>query len=801
LQQKLLGIIFAPLIAAMAVPAMAQSDLPDILEMQTTDAEPLRLSRYNHDEIDIKIDGHLNDSVWLKTIPFGDLRVIEPDTLAEPPYDTNIRIAYTERGMFVAFDMEQPEETIVERIAPRDGFGISRDHVGFTIDTSGDGRYGYWFNLSLGDTQMDGTILPERQYRRDWDGAWYGATQRTDRGWSAEFYIPWSQVAMPKQDGLRRFGLYVTRQVAHLNERWAYPGLPNSLPRFMSILPKIEFENVDPRQQWSLFPYASATYDRVVDDTRYKAGADIFWRPSSNFQMTATINPDFGSVESDDVVVNFTANETFFPEKRLFFQEGSEIFNISGRQSDFGMQPVRIVNTRRIGGQPREPLLPPGVELSDREELRVAGVDAALKATGQLGSVRYGVLAAVEDTTEFVADDDMTYLQDGRDFGVVRMLYEDSQGAAYRGLGWVSTLVAHPESDAVVHGADLHYLTTSGTWNFNGQIFRSSSDDEGSGNGVLGDATYSPRQGIKHTFRLSSLDDKVDVNDFGFQQRNDADDLQYSFEWIKSGMSRIRNFRMSPFFRYEVNGDGHKTNNGYGLSGNATLNNLANVGTFMGYFPGRYDDRNSFDNGTFRIDKRIFFDLNYRTDPSRPVSLFGKVGHRGESLGGHSIETELGLAWRPLYNLNLELKVKHNDRDGWLLHQEDQNFTTFVADQWQPELRLEFFPSSSQQLRMTLQWVGIQAVEDEFFVLPQDSTVLVPVPKPPGPSDDFSVSQLNFQIRYRWQIAPLSDLFIVYTKGDFSRDNLNSFDEMFRDSWNNPIGDQIIIKLRYRIGS
>jgi len=796
-----LGIIFAPLIAAMIVPAMAQSDLPDTLEMQTTGAKPLRLSRYDQDDIGIKVDGHINEPVWVRTAAFGDLRVIEPDTIAQPPYDTDIKIVYTERGLYVAIDLEQPQETIVERFAPRDGFGISRDHVGFTIDTSGDGRYGYWFNLSLGDTQMDGTILPERQYSRDWDGAWYGATQRTERGWSAEFFVPWSQIAMPKQEGLRRFGFYLSRQVAHLNERWAYPGLPNSLPRFMSILPKIELENVDPRQQWSLFPYASTTYDRVIDDSRYKAGADVFWRPSSNFQMTATVNPDFGSVESDDVIVNFTANENFFPEKRLFFQEGREIFDISGSNSDFGMQPLTVVNTRRIGGRPREPQLPPGVELPERQELKPADIIAALKATGQIGSVRYGILTAVEDETAFTADDGLAYFQDGRDFGVVRFLYEDSKGAAYRGLGWVSTLVAHPESDAVVHGTDFHYLTTNGDWNFNGQLLHSSSDDNGSGNGFLGDATYSPRQGISHRLGVSSLDDKIDVNDLGFQQRNDVDDIQYRFEWIKSGLSRIRNFRAAPFFRYEVNGEGYKTNNGYGVSANATLNNLGNVGTFIGFFPDRYDDRNSFGNGTFAIDERIFFDVSYRTDTSRPISLFGKIGHRGESLGGRSIESELGMVWRPLHNLSFELKAKHVDREGWLLHQEDQDFTTFDANQWQPEFRLEFFPSSAQQLRLTLQWAGIRAEEREFYFLPSDSTELVPVPKPPGPTDDFSASQLNFQIRYRWQIAPLSDLFIVYTKGDNSRTDLQEFDDMFRDSWNNPIGDQLVVKLRYRIGS
>ena len=100
-----------------------------------------------------------------------------------------------------------------------------------------------------------------------------------------------------------------------------------------------------------------------------------------------------------------------------------------------------------------------------------------------------------------------------------------------------------------------------------------------------------------------------------------------------------------------------------------------------------------------------------------------------------------------------------------------------------------------------MQWVGISANEERFFTLPANSTTLVEGPKPPGDTDDFSISQLNFQIRYRWQIAPLSDLFVVYTKGDRHRTGLTSFGDLLNESWNNPLGDQLVVKLRYRLGS
>jgi hypothetical protein len=800
LRTNRLAVAIACLAAATAPTAMGQ--MADAIALEIEGAEPIRLLRSSPESAGITIDGILDEPIWARVETIGRMRVTEPDTLDDTPYATDVRIFYTDDGIYVSFDMEQPHETIIERAAPRDAFDINRDNVGFTLDTSGNGRYGYWMNLSLGDSEMDGTILPERQFGRDWDGAWYGATQRTERGWVAEFYVPWSQMAMPKAEGTRRIGIYVTRKVAHLDERWGWPGLTQTQPRFMSAMQPLELSEVAPRQQWSLFPYASATMDFVDDESRWKAGTDIFWRPSTNFQMTATINPDFGSVESDDVVVNLTANEVFFPEKRLFFLEGQEIFDVNGSEQQFGQPGLRLVNTRRIGGRPREPDFPDDVELSDRDELKPADIIAAAKATGQLGAVRYGLLAASETDTDYIASDDLYYQAPGRDFGVFRVLYEDSKNAAYRGIGWISTLVAHPESDAIVHAADAHLLTTSGSWNVNGQaIYSDRDEDDDSGVAFLADATYQPRQGIKHEFRASYYDDTVDVNDLGFQLRNDIVDLVYRYTINKSGLERVRNYRITPFGRYQENGDGFRTFHGYGMSGEVRLNNLHSIGGFMGYFPDQYDDLNSFDNGTFAVRGRFFSDINFRTNTSKPVSLFLRLGTRPEDIYGTSLESQVGITWRPVDNLGLELDVMHIDKNGWLLHQDDEFFTTFNGTQWQPQFSLDFYPTSKQQLRIAMQWVGIRAFEDRFYELPEGTTDLVEIDKPFPETDDFSISQLNFQVRYRWQIAPLSDLFIVYTKGDKGKRDLMSFGNLFQDSWDNPLGDVLIVKLRYRLGS
>lgn len=779
-------------------PATPPSDVGIVIGGNGTDAISMR--RVIDDNIEMRIDGQLNESIWDELPVLGDYKVIEPDTLATPAYATDLKIFYSEKGIYAAFDLEQPRDTLVERHAPRDAFDLSRDTIGLNLDSSGSGRYGYWVTLALGDSQMDGTVLPERQYSREWDGAWYGATQITDRGWSAEFFIPWSQMAMPKAGGTRHINVYSSRKVAHLNERWGWPAIPRSRPRFMSRWQPLRFSEVDPRRQWSLFPYLSSTIDRVGDN-RTNGGLDLFWRPSSNFQTTATLNPDFGSVESDNVDVNLTADETFFPEKRLFFQEGQEIFAASRRTNDNGPSRLAIVNTRRIGGRPPRIELPAGVGLSRRESLQPADLHGAVKATGQIGAVRYGFLAAFEDDTDFLADDGNVYTQDGRDFGAVRVLYEDSNNATYRGLGFVSTIVAHDDADAVVHAADVRYLSTNGKWNIDGQMLYSDLDAVGDGTGATLDLGYVPRPGLKHEISLTEYDQTLDVNDLGFQVRNNLRNFQYDFEWIQSGFTKFRDIQLSSFFVYGENRAGLKVRSGIGGNGEINLNNRHNIAGFFGFFPSRYEDRNSFGNGTFLLNDRWNLTLNYQTDESMPVLFSSSVWHEGHDLYGQDLGAKIGISWRPREGLGVNAELSYTDIDGWLLHQEDTNFTTFKGRRWQPELGFEFYPTAKQQIRVVTQWVGIRAFEDRFYSLLTDPGSLIEGAKPPGPTDDFSFSQLNFQVRYRWQIAPLSDLFIVYTKGGSRRGELNGFSDLFRASWDESLVDQLVIKLRYRLGS
>ena len=763
--------------------------------------EPLVLQQWDHKQADVKIDGQLDETAWQHAMAIRQLKVTEPDTLITPRYDTEVRIFYTERGVYVSFDMEQPAETLVRRLSSRDNRDVQRDYVSFTLDTSGSARYAYWMTLALGDTQMDGTALPERQFSSNWDGAWWGATAETARGWSAEFFVPWSQMTMPKQasDGRRQMGFYGARVVAHLDERWAWPALPQSQPKFMSSFQSLELANVNPRQQWSLFPYASGTSDMVSEETDFKAGLDVFWRPSTNTQLTATVNPDFGTVESDEVVVNLTAFEVFFPEKRLFFLEGREIFEATPRTTSW--EPVTLLNTRRIGGSPRISEDDEDADIPSQESGQPSELYGAGKVTGQVGGVRYGLMAAAEQDTTLANEEGDPIDAFGRDFAVARVLYENNHGGAYRALGAMSTFTTHPDEDATTAGLDYHYLSGTGAWKLDGQFLYSDLDLEGTGSGGFMDLEYAPRQGMKYKFGYTHFDRGLDLNDAGYLRRNDVTGGVIASEWIKSGFERFRDLQLETFVRYEENLDGYAIRSGIGGQGEFTLNNLHELELKLRYFPERYDDRNSFGNGTYKISERPSVEVVYNTDKAKAFSGWAFSKWEGDGVDGQVLASGLGVTWRPVDRLSLQVGTKYQVREGWLLHSEDRYMTAFDAEEWQPELKMDFFLSARQELRLKLQWVGIKAFEDRFYEIPESPGDLEEIEKPGEASEDFNISSMNFQIRYRWQIAPLSDVFLVYTKSGYDDATEASFSRLFENAWEDPLGEQLVLKVRYRVGT
>jgi hypothetical protein len=113
---------------------------------------------------------------------------------------------------------------------------------------------------------------------------------------------------------------------------------------------------------------------------------------------------------------------------------------------------------------------------------------------------------------------------------------------------------------------------------------------------------------------------------------------------------------------------------------------------------------------------------------------------------------------------------------------------------------VDFFITARQQLRMTMQWAGVRAKAVNYWTVPGTKGALVPLIFVAPPNEDFTLSRLTTQLRYRWEIGPLSDLFVVYTRGSNMRGigPLEGFDTLFTNAINEPVVNSLVAKVRYR---
>ena len=273
--------------------SLAETSRSSIVMQEQGRQDAVAVARY--ETVGIEIDGVLNEAIWNEVKAYDNMVVLEPDTLEQARHRTQMRFLYTDRGLYIGVVNYQPVETLIARLSSRD-VNINRDAWGIALDTSGEGLYGYVFNVALGGSVIDGKVAPERSFALEWDGPWETATHARADGWSLEAFLPWSMMTLPRVDGDRVMGFWVNRKVAYIDERWGWPALPFTGARFMSALKPMAFPGVTPKKQLVVFPYGSTSYDSGpgVDEADFRAGIDVFWRPTSDLQLTAALYPDFG---------------------------------------------------------------------------------------------------------------------------------------------------------------------------------------------------------------------------------------------------------------------------------------------------------------------------------------------------------------------------------------------------------------------------------------------------------------------------------------------------------------------------
>lgn len=308
----------------------------------------------------VDLDGRPDEPVW-REAPVIRLIQFTPTEGAAASDSTEVRLLHDDRYLYAAARMFVDEAMSI-RPGPfaRDQLG-PEDHFMLVLDTAGDERTGLVFAINPAGGLTDYTVGDDGQaVDANWNGYWDGATARDDRGWYAELRIPLSTLRFQPTDAGVVMGLILHRRTTARNEFATFPRLSSAFANALfrpSIAHKIRLTGIRARSPAYLTPYLlggvssaaaftpqPAGWGRVTDGTR-EAGADLKLGLTSNLTLDLTVNTDFAQVEADNQQVNLTRYSLFFPEKRQFFLERGDIFQIG--TADFG--PSRLFHSRRIG--------------------------------------------------------------------------------------------------------------------------------------------------------------------------------------------------------------------------------------------------------------------------------------------------------------------------------------------------------------------------------------------------------------------------------------------------------------------
>jgi hypothetical protein len=343
------------------------------------------------------IDGRDDDPVWAGAAPITEFREFQPVEDGEPRFPTVAKVAYDERNLYVFIRAFDPHPDSILAILARRDVRAPTDQLKIIIDSYHDRRSGYEFAVNPAGVKRDYAIYNDNQEDDAWDAVWDVATRIDSLGWTAEFRIPLSQLRYVPR-GRNTFGFGIWRDVQRYTERYSWPLFRNSQAGIASQLGELtDLVGLPSPRRLEAAPYAVAknvsvprgmTFGR---SQRVTAGADLKYGLTPNLTLDATVNPDFGQVEADPAVLNLTAFETFFPERRPFFVAGTGIFRFDVDCNQVNCNNEGLFYSRRIG---RAPQL--GRAYGDGAAAAATTIAGAAKLTGRLpGGQTLGLLDAV----------------------------------------------------------------------------------------------------------------------------------------------------------------------------------------------------------------------------------------------------------------------------------------------------------------------------------------------------------------------------------------------------------------------
>ncbi|HEY5666909.1 MAG TPA: carbohydrate binding family 9 domain-containing protein [Gammaproteobacteria bacterium] len=285
--------------------------------------------RVVRNDVVINVDGVLDEAVWGRVTLIDDLHQVEPVEFAEPSQRTEIRVFYDDEALYVGARLWDTEADRITANVLRQGDGLdSEDRITIILDPYLDRRSGYRFELNSNGVRWDALYQDTTRVESNWDGIWQGGATRDDEGWTAELRIPFKTLSF--NPNTTSWGINFERSVQRVGEKIGW------VSRNRQLNPGVAgtatgFEGVQQGRGLDVVPSFSVSR---AEDFRVNGGSssdtepslDVFYKVTPSLNAALTINTDFSATEVDDRQVNLSRFSLFFPEKRDFFLQDSDIF-------------------------------------------------------------------------------------------------------------------------------------------------------------------------------------------------------------------------------------------------------------------------------------------------------------------------------------------------------------------------------------------------------------------------------------------------------------------------------------------
>ncbi len=802
------------------------------------------------------LDGKTDDPAWKNAQVIDKFLEYDPKVGAETRFKTEVRVVNDDKYLYVLARMYDPAPDSMISLLSRRDVRTQSEQLKLMIDSYHDRRTGYEFCVNPAGVKRDFYVSNDNNEDPSWDGVWDVATRIDSVGWVAEFRIPFSQLRFPNA-AEHTFGFMVVRDVARTAQRISWPLYHRDQQGYISQTGELSgITGIGQPSRLEVAPYVVTKNETRPSGSSWKhpqsfaAGADLKYGLSSNLTVNATINPDFGQVEADPAVLNLSAFEQFFEERRPFFLEGSGIFSFRTSCGDIDTGCTGLFYSRRIG---RSPQL--GGLYGDESSAQNTTILGAAKVTGRIArGMSVGILDAVtqrevgtedrtiEPQTNYAVARVQQSSNDGQtDFGAMltgvnRNLDSNTSGylrrAAYTGgLDFRKRLFDKKyEVTANLSGSSIYGTTTAISNTQLDGVHRYQRPDDNvefdpTRTSLTGDAerlTVSKFGGGITRFQsvLQRYSPGFESNDLGFQSR--ADEAMFR-NWFSLQFNEPSKLFTRAFLNFNSmqkwTTEGLPTTVGLNFNWHLQFKNWmwGHVGGNLNDFTRVYADREARGGPALRKSKEYEGWSGLESDSRKAwyVNTFAG-GWRGDDGNSHgwwlNPSGQFRLSSRFSASASLNYSHDHNDKQ-WRanfgtsgndtthytfarLDQKTLDLTTRLNFTMTPNLSLQFYGEPFASNGEYTNWRELnnpRAAQYADRFKPFTSQ---------GDPGGFSFKQFRSNTVLRWEYKPGSTMFLVWAQGrDLSGDFVNDFSARrdFQDIFRQHPDNTLLLKISYWI--